>query len=147
MRKEEDQGMRVLHAMGHILMGALIALAACVVFLLFASLGVSGGWLKEGLMGQLTVASCVVGALIGGLTAVGRHRSRGLVVGIAVGVCLFLMLLTVGYLWYGSVGLEQGGAAILIGCLCGGALAGLLGGSRSPKGKRGTKKRNVRHSR
>lgn len=146
MRKEEEQGTRVLQAMGHILMGALVALAACVVFLLFASLGVSGGWLKEGMMGQLTVASCVVGTLIGGLTAVGRHRSRGLVVGVSVGLCLFLMLLTVGYLWYGGVGLERGGVALLIGCLCGGALAGLLGGSHSSKGKKGGKKRPVRHN-
>ena len=147
MRKEEEQGMRALHAMGHILMGGLIALAACIVFLLFASLGVSAGWLKEGLMGQLTVASCVVGTLIGGLTAVGRHRSKGLLVGVAVGVCLFLMLLTIGYLWYGSVGLEQGGAAVLIACLCGGALAGLMGGSRGGKGKRGNRKRKAHFSR
>lgn len=147
MRKEEEQGMRALHAMGHVLMGGLISLAACVVFLLFASLGVSGGWLKEGLMGQLTVASSVVGTLIGGLVAVGRHRTKGLVVGIAVGVCLFLMLLTIGYLCYGSVGMEQGGPALLTGCLCGGALAGLLGGSRGSKGKKGTRKRKARSAR
>lgn len=147
MRKEEEQGMRALHAMGHVLMGGVVALAACTVFLLCASLGVSGGWLKEEMMGQLTVASCVVGTLIGGLTAVGRHRSRGLMVGVAVGVCLFLMLLTIGYLWYGSVGLEQGGAAHLIACLCGGALAGLLGGSRGAKGKKGGRKRKTRSGR
>lgn len=147
MKKEEDQGTRALHAMGHILMGAVIALAVCILCLLFASFGVSGGWIKEGLMGQLTVASCVVGTLIGGLTAVQRHRARGLVVGVAVGGCVFLMLLTIGYLFYKGVSMEQGGAALLIACLCGGALAGLLGGSRGAKGKRGARKRTPRHGR
>lgn len=144
MRKEEEQGTRALRAMGHVLLGGAIALVACVVFLIFASIGVSGGWLKEGLMGQITVASCVVGALIGGLTAVGRHRAKGLMVGVAVGACLFLLLLTVGYLCYESVGIENGGVAILVGCLCGGALAGLLGGSRSPKGKKSPKRKRSR---
>lgn len=147
MRKEEDQGTRALRVMGHILIGGTIALGACVIFLVFASLGVSGGWLKEGMMFRLTVASCVVGSLIGGLVAVGRHRSKGLVVGVSVGGCLFLMLLTIGYLCYEEMSVENGGVAILIGCLCGGALAGLLGGGRPPKGKRVAKKRKARTGR
>lgn len=147
MRKEEEHGTRVLRIIGHVLLGAVIALAACVVCLVFASIGVSSGWLKEGLMSQLTVAACVLGSLIGGLTAVGRHRSKGLMVGAAVGASLFLMLLTIGYLCYDNISLGGGGAAILVGCLCGGALSGLLGGSRTPKGKRGAKRKRGRSGR
>lgn len=148
MRKgEEDQGTRALRVMGHILLGGVVALAACVIFLIFASLGVAGGWLKEGLMAQLTVASCVVGALIGGLVAVGRHGHRGLLVGVFVGGCLFLFLLTIGFLFFENMSVENGGSAILAGCLCGGALAGLLGGGRPAKkksAKKGRKKRPAR---
>ncbi len=148
MRKgEEDQGSRALRVMGHILLGGVVAMVACVVFLALASLGVAGGWLKEGLMVQLTVASCVVGALIGGLVAVGRHRSRGLLIGLFVGACLFLLLLTIGFLCFDSMSVENGGGAILAGCLCGGAMAGLLGGGRSSKKKTAGKRRKPRSSR
>ena len=47
-----------------------------------------------------------------------------------MGAVLFLLLLTAGMLAYDSASLEQGGTAILCACLCGGALAGLLGGRR-----------------
>lgn len=138
--EEEEQGVRAMRAMGHILMGAIVALVACMIFLLFASLGVSGGWLKEGLMPQLTVAACVVGTVIGGLMAVGRHRTKGIVVGVAVGACLFLLLITIGYFCFDGMSVEKGGGAIFAGCLCGGALAGLLGGGGTKRKKTHTGK-------
>lgn len=143
---EEDQGARALRVIGHILLGGLVALVACMIVLVMASVGVAGGWLKEGLMPQLTVAACVVGTLVGGLTGVSRHRSKGILVGSAVGLCLFLLLVTIGSLFFEGMNVENGGGAILAGCLCGGALAGLLGGRRDPKRKATSTHRKSRRS-
>ena len=79
--------------------------------------------------------TCVLGALAGGLSAARRPGSRGLLTGLGVGLVLFLLLLTAGLLAYEDASLERGGAAVLCACLCGGGLAGLIGGRR-PKKKR-----------
>ena len=62
MRKtEEDQGTRLVRAMTNILLGGVVALAVCLMFLFLCSIGISGGWLQEGLMYQMAVVSCVIG--------------------------------------------------------------------------------------
>ncbi len=145
--KEEDQGTRALRVLCHILAGAAIALFSSVLLMFFMSLAVSGGWLQESLMPQLTVAACVLGGLIGGMTAVKRQRTRGLLLGIGVGVCFFLLLTTIGFLCFDGMSVENGGAAILAGCLCGGAMAGLLGGGRSGKKKSAARRKKTRLAR
>lgn len=135
MRKnEEDQGAKLVRHMVDVLLGGAVALIACFLFLLLASVGVSRGWLGEDLMYQLTIVGCVLGSFIGGTVAVGRCRSRTLVVGLLVGMVLFLLLLTIGVLFYGSVAPEEGGLGLLCGSLCGGVAAGILGGK--PKKRR-----------
>ena len=57
-----------------------------------------------------------------------------LLVGLAVGGILFLLLLTAGFLAFDTASIEHGGVGVLCACLCGGGLAGLLGG-RAPKKK------------
>lgn len=135
MRKtEEDQGTRLVRAMTNILLGGVVALAVCLMFLFLCSIGISGGWLQEGLMYQMAVASCVIGGFAGAMTAVRRCGSRALIVGLAVGAVFFLLLLTVGVLLFESMSLEAGGLGLLCGGLCGGAAAGLMGSK--PKKKR-----------
>ena len=135
MRKtEEDQGTRLVRAMTNILLGGVVALAVCLMFLFLCSIGISGGWLQEGLMYQMAVVSCVIGGFAGAMTAVRRCGSRALIVGLAVGAVLFLLLLTVGVLLFESMSLEAGGLGLLCGGLCGGAAAGLMGSK--PKKKR-----------
>jgi len=146
-RGEEEQGLRALRAMENILFGAAAALAVCTAVLFLAAVGVSGGWLKESGMDRITVGACVIGAFVGALVALRRHPARGLVMGLAVGGCLFLLLLTIGWLCYDSMSLDNGGVALLAGCLCGGALAGLLASGRAPKGKRTSKRRKARPGR
>lgn len=136
--KSEDQETRALWVMLHMLIGAVIALLSCVFLLLLESLAISGGILQEGLMPELTVAACVAGSFIGGITAVIPHRSYGILLGVGVGVCHFLLLTTIGFLCFEGMSVERGGA-ILAGCLCGGALSGLLGGR---KGKRRSKSKH-----
>ena len=135
MRKtEEDQGTRLVRAMPNILLGGVVALAVCLMFLFLCSIGISGGWLQEGLMYQMAVVSCVIGGFAGAMTAVRRCGSRALIVGLAVGAVFFLLLLTVGVLLFESMSLEAGGLGLLCGGLCGGAAAGLMGSK--PKKKR-----------
>ena len=135
MRKtEEDQGTRLVRAMTNILLGGVVALAVCLMFLFLCSIGISGGWLQEGLMYQMAVVSCVIGGFAGAMTAVRRCGSRALIVGLAVGAVFFLLMLTVGVLLFESMSLEAGGLGLLCGGLCGGAAAGLMGSK--PKKKR-----------
>lgn len=133
-RNEEDQGAKLVRYVLDVLLGGAIALLASFVFLLVASLAISRGWLGEELMYQLTIVACVLGAFLGGAVAVGRSRARTLIVGLLVGTVLFLLMLTVGFLFYGSVTPEESGLGLLSGALCGGAAAGILG--RRPKKKR-----------
>ena len=135
MRKtEEDQGTRLVRAMTNILLGGVVALVVCLMFLFLCSIGISGGWLQEGLMYQMAVVSCVIGGFAGAMTAVRRCGSRALIVGLAAGAVFFLLLLTVGVLLFESMSLEAGGLGLLCGGLCGGAAAGLMGSK--PKKKR-----------
>ena len=120
--------------MTNILLGGVVALAVCLMFLFLCSIGISGGWLQEGLMYQMAVVSCVIGGFAGAMTAVRRCGSRALIVGLAVGAVFFLLLLTVGVLLFESMSLEAGGLGLLCGGLCGGAAAGLMGSK--PKKKR-----------
>ena len=133
-KREEDQGTKLVRYVLDVLLGGAVALLSCFIFLFIASFAISRGWLGEDIMYQLTIVGCVVGAFIGGAVAVGRSRSRTLIVGLLVGVVLFLLMLTVGLLFYNSIAPEEGGLGLLCGALCGGAAAGILSGK--PKKKR-----------
>ncbi len=135
MRKnEEDQGAKLVRYVLDVLLGGAVALMVCFLFLLGASIGISRGWLGEELMYQLTIVGCVLGGFVGGMVAVRRCRSRTLIVGLLVGCVLFLLMLTVGLLFYDAITPEEGGLGLLCGALCGGAAAGIMGGK--PKKKR-----------
>jgi len=135
MRKnEEDQGARLVHTMTRVLLGGLVGLLFCFVFLMICSVGISMGNISESLMYQLTVVGCVVGGFAGGMWAVGRCRSRTLIVGLATGCVFFLLLLTGGVLFFENMTPGNGGLGLLCGALCGGAASGIIGGK--PKKKR-----------
>lgn len=134
MRKtEEDQGAKLVRAMTGVLIGGVLALGVCLAFLFLCSVGISGGWLGEELMYQMTVVGCVVGGFLGGLLAVGRSGARALIVGLATGGVFFLLLLTAGLLLFEDMSLENGGMGLLCGALCGGAAAGILGAKPKKK--------------
>ena len=90
---------------------------------------------------QLAVlSSCVIGSAAGGLLTKKWVKTGGWVIGGCVGGVLYLMLLTLGVVIYGSVSMEEGGGSILAACLCGGMLAAALG-RRERKSKRKTMRR------
>lgn len=135
MRKtDEEQGAWALRCMTQVLIGALVAVMVSLLFLFVCALLISGGHLTQNHTGVFSVCACVLGSLVGGVTAVSRCKGRSLIVGLLTGAVLFLILLTVGLLLYKSVAVEEGGLPLGCGCLCGGVLAGLFGAR--PKKKR-----------
>ena len=141
MRKtEEDQAAKLLRYGVGIVLGGAAALAVCLLFLLAASVLISRGLLADGLTYQLSIVGCVVGAFAGGMLAVRRCGRRTLIVGLCTGAVLFLLLLTVGVLFFETMSVEQGGIGLLCGGLCGGAAAGLLGGGKRSGGKKKRRK-------
>ena len=123
--KPAEPGGAWIAVMCELLKGALAAVAAAVLTLL-----------AEGAMDRAALAAGVLGGLVGGLTAALRLRRSTLLVGIGVGAILFLLLLSAGALASDSVSLANGGAPVLLSCLCGGAMAGILGARPRKKRKR-----------
>ncbi len=132
-KMDEEQG-AWLRYMTQVLLGAVVAALVGMLFLLVCAVLISGGRLSRDHAGALGVCACVLGSLVGGTVAVSRCKGRRLIVGLLTGVALFLILLTAGLLLYRSVAIEERGLPLGCGCLCGGALAGLLGAR--PKKKR-----------
>jgi len=132
--RREEAGSPWLNVMCELLKGGVLAGVVTMAALLLCAALVSAGLLRERWMDGAVLAVCVIGAAAGGLYAVLRIGERSMLVGPGVGVVLFLLLLTAGMLVYDTASLEQGGVGILLACLCGGAIAGILG--RRPKKKR-----------
>ena len=133
MGKAEAQGMNAVQMATGVALGGLLALGMELVILLLGAVAGSNGILKEDAAPQLTAAACVLGCFGGGLLACARWKSRRLLGGLAAGVVCYLLILAVGLLM--SDALALGGQALveLAGCLCGGALAGLVSGGRKKK--------------
>lgn len=133
MGKAEERGTNAVQMATGVALGGLLALGVELIVLLLGALAVSNGILKEDAAPQVTAAACVLGCFIGGVFACARWRSRRLLGGLAAGMLCYLLLLAVGLLM--SDGAELGVQALieLAGCLCGGAMAGLLGGGRKKK--------------
>ena len=143
MRKmEEDQGTMLLRYGKAVLLGGLSAFVVSLALLLLFAAGVSRGILEEGLRYQLTVVSCVLSSFTGGLLAVRKCPARSLFVGLVVGGVLFLIQITLGFLFFERISLESGGVGLLFGALCGGAAAGILSGGGKKKSGRRPKRRN-----
>ena len=135
-RKPEETGGLWITVMGQLLLGGLAAALAALLALLACSLLVSSGAVSEKAMDRAVLAACVLGSLVGGLLAVRRIGRSTLLVGAGVGGVLFLLLLSVGLLAFPSASISNGGGMILLSCLCGGAMAGILGSRPKKKRKR-----------
>ena len=140
MGKAEGQGTNAVQMATGVALGGLLALGIELTILLLGSLAVSSGVLKEDAALQLTAAACVLGCFGGGLLACARWKSRRLLGGLAAGLVCFLLILAVGLLMSDGVVLGIQTLIELAGCLCGGALAGMLGGGKKKKRAAGRKK-------
>ena len=140
MGKAEGQGANAVQMATGVALGGLLALGMELVILLLGSMAVSNGILKEDAVPQLTAAACVLGCFAGGLLACARWRSRRLLGGLAAGAVCYLLILAVSLLMSDDLVLGVQALIELAGCLCGGALAGVLGGGRRKKRTSGRKK-------
>ena len=135
-RHPEEMGGKWIDALCDLLKGGALAGMAAILTLLLCAVLVSAGLLRERWMDGAVLAVCVIGALTGGLYAVRKIGRRTLLVGLGVGCVLFFLLLTAGLLAYDTTSVDQGGAGLLVACLCGGGIAGLLGSGGTSKKKR-----------
>ena len=126
MRKAETQGSGAIQTVTAVMLGGLLALGVELLILLVGAAAVSNGILKEDAAARVTAAACVTGCLAGGLLACSRCRTRRLLAGLATGGVCCLLILAVGLLM--GDGFQLGAQALieLAGCLCGGAIAGML---------------------
>ena len=141
MRKAEAQGSGAAQAVTAVMLGGLLALVVALMVLLLGAVAVSNGILKEDSAVQVTAAACVAGCFVGGLLACTRCGSKRLPAGLAVGGVCCLLILAVGLLM--GDGLQLGAQALieLAGCLCGGAIAGMLRAGRPKKKRAGARKK------
>ncbi len=135
-RRQEDPGSQWINSMCELLKGGVLAGVAAVLALLLCAVLVSAGLIRECWMEGAVLSVCVLGGLVGGIYAVRKIGRRTLLAGLGVGAVLFLLLLTAGLLAYETASMEQGGAGILCACLCGGGIAGILGGTSRKKRRR-----------
>ena len=140
MGKAEERGTNAVQMATGVALGGLLALGIELMILLLGSLAVSNGILKEDAAPQLTAAACVLGCFGGGLLACARWKSRRLLGGLAAGAVCYLLNLAVGLLMSDGLALGVQTLVELAGCLCGGALAGMLGGGKRKKRASGRKK-------
>ena len=133
-KKTEQTGRAWMNVMGELIRGGVVALGTAVLVVLAASVPAAGGILGEDRLWQVVLAACVLGGLLGGLFAVRGLGGGSLPVGAGVGLILFLLLLSLGFLLYDEAALSQESLPILLACCCGGAVAGILG--RKPRKKR-----------
>ena len=133
-RRPKEMGSQWLNAMCEVLKGGVLAGVVTILVLLICAVLVSVGLVPVEAMYGAVLAACALGAFAGGIYAVRHVEGRSLLAGLGVGVVLFLLLLTAGFIVYQGASVANGGAGILCACLCGGAIPGLL--ARKPKKKR-----------
>ena len=135
-RRQEEQGSGWMEWMSSLLKGSVLALTATLLLLLACSAAVSGGWLNQTSMERAVVAVCVAGGLLGGAISIRRRRDIALLLGTGTGAVLFLMLLGLGTLLFEDAPALGRIPMILCACLCGGAMAGILGRKTKKKRRR-----------
>ena len=140
MGKAEVQRANAVQMATGVALGGLLALGVELTVLLLGSLAVSNGILKEDAAPQVTAAACVLGCFAGGLLACARWKSKRLLGGLAAGAVCYLLILAVGLLMGDGITFGPQVLIELAGCLCGGALSGMLGGGRKKKRPAGRKK-------
>lgn len=132
---EDDHSAKMVRYIKSVLLGGVIGLGTCLICLVLVAIGISNGLFDMGFLYQFTLLSCVVGSFFGGRWAIRGCGQRALIVGLLVGVVLFLIILTIGVIFFGGRP-ESGGIGLLCACLCGGAVSGFLGYRRKGKKKR-----------
>ena len=121
---------------GALAKGSAAALALTLMLLMGCAAAVSARWLGQQAMERCVVMVCIVGSLVGAAVAMRREREWAMALGLGTGGMLFLLLLALGILLYESAPVLEGVPGIFCACLCGGAMAGILGRKTKKKRRR-----------
>ena len=140
MSKHEEQVVSFLPGMISLLLGGGVALASAVMLLLAGSCLLSGGMIAQSHEPQLVVAVVLASAVIGGMTAKRGWNHRKVIAGILSGLVFYLLLVVIGLLFYSGFNATQYGVGNLVAAVCGGAMAGMMGGAQGRRGKRRNRK-------
>ena len=133
-KRQEEKGGAWMGAAGELAKGSAVALGLALLLLMGCAAAVSAQWFGQQAMERCAVVVCITGALVGAAVSMRRNREWAMVLGLGTGGMLFLLLLSMGVLLYENAPVLEHMPSILCACLCGGAMAGILG--RKPKKKR-----------
>ena len=126
LRKDEGKRGSPAQMVLGVALGTAIGVAVELLVLLLGAVAISGGVMREDSQLQLVALGCVMGGLVGGLVCACRWPARKLLGGLAVGAACDVLLWVVSLAQGGGRVSDVRGAVVLVCCLCGGALAGLL---------------------
>ncbi len=141
MRKTEAQSAGAVQMTASAVLGGLLALGVAMLVLLLGAVAVSNGILKQDVTPRITAFACVLGGFCGGMLTCMRWQARCLPGGLAAGGVCFLLILAVGLLSGDEFSLGLQALTELVGCLCGGAAAGVLCGGGKGKRRRKARKK------
>ncbi len=116
--------------------GGVMAVGISVAVLFAAGALMYAGVLGRGAEANCAVAACLLGALFGGIYAVGRCSRAALLVGVGTGAVEWMILLAVGAIFFEGVSGAGEVWSVACSCLCGGLLAGVLSAVRGKGSKR-----------
>ena len=116
-----------------LLTGTAFSVVTALLLLGGCSILIGSGVIPESVGDACVLLACAVGTLVGGRVTVSGTGHGTLLLGLATGALTVVLLGTTGFLLYDRF--ESGRCAAVSGaCLCGGGLAGVLGGGG--KGRR-----------
>ena len=118
------------------LVGGCIVPAMAIVLLLLCAAMISAGMLGQTVGTSPVIGGCVRGGLSGGIFTGVRWGRRRLAAGLTAAAIGFLLLLLIRFVFFDAADAWWNAPGIPAGCLCGGAISGLLPGGKKKKKKR-----------
>ena len=135
-KRQEEKGSAWVNVSGALAKGSAVALGLVLLILMGCAAAVSFRWIGQQGMERCAVLACVVGSLAGASVSMRHNREWAMALGIGTGGILFLLLLALGVLLYENAPVTSGIPGIFCACLCGGAMAGILGRKAKKKRRR-----------
>lgn len=135
-KRQEEPNSTWMGLMCAVMKGSLAAFVLALGLLFACSAAVSAGWFRQAVVDRAPMVVCVLSAFLGGCVSIRRRREFSLPVGLGTGIGLFCLLLAIGVLLYEQAPIPESVPNILCACLCGGALAGIMGRKSKKKRRR-----------
>lgn len=126
MKSQREESVMVKKLLRPVFIGACVGAVCCLLLLLLMSAVMAATDVPKSVVTPMAVVAAAVGAFIGGITAARIAKEKGLLIGAACGLLLFLVVLIAGFAVLkdirGTYVLVK--LLVLIGC---GAVGGILG--------------------